>query len=145
MALRDLVSGHGGNGLVVGLDVLSGLFQLKDSMICSGDGVGPIITLLSLRLMTSTPALQSCHSIMAHLCNAGHLPLPASYLSLSLFFPHLVLVLLSELKPSSFHSHRNGRWEENKNLTVCPQKRRRCCTRLCRATHSPQTPTPVVV
>ena len=27
VALRDLVSGHGGNGLVVGLDVLSGLFQ----------------------------------------------------------------------------------------------------------------------
>ena len=28
VALRDVVSGHGGDGLVVGLDDLSGLFQL---------------------------------------------------------------------------------------------------------------------
>ena len=27
VALRDVVSGHGGDGLVVGLDGLSGLFQ----------------------------------------------------------------------------------------------------------------------
>ena len=27
VALRDVVSGHGGGGLVVGLDDLSGLFQ----------------------------------------------------------------------------------------------------------------------
>ena len=29
MALRDVVSGHGGGGLVVGLDDLRGLFQYK--------------------------------------------------------------------------------------------------------------------
>jgi len=27
VALRDVVSGHGGSGLMVGLDVLSGIFQ----------------------------------------------------------------------------------------------------------------------
>lgn len=31
--LRDLFSGHGGDGLMVGLDDLSGLFQLNDSVI----------------------------------------------------------------------------------------------------------------
>jgi len=30
VALRDVVSGHGGDGLVVGLDDLSGLFQHYD-------------------------------------------------------------------------------------------------------------------
>ena len=32
MALRDMVSGQGGDGLTVGLDGLSGLFNFNDSM-----------------------------------------------------------------------------------------------------------------
>ena len=32
VALRDMVSGHGGDGLVVGLDAVSGLLNLNDSM-----------------------------------------------------------------------------------------------------------------
>ena len=33
VTLRDVVSGHGGDGLVVGLDDPSGLLHLNDSMI----------------------------------------------------------------------------------------------------------------
>ena len=33
VALRDVVSGHGGNGLIIGLHDLRGLSNLKDSMI----------------------------------------------------------------------------------------------------------------
>lgn len=33
VALRDVISGHGGGGLVVGLGDLRGLFSLDDSMI----------------------------------------------------------------------------------------------------------------
>ena len=33
VALRDVVSGHGGGGLMVGLGDLRGLFQLYDSII----------------------------------------------------------------------------------------------------------------
>jgi len=32
MALRDMVSGQGGDGLIVGLDGLRGLFNFNDSM-----------------------------------------------------------------------------------------------------------------
>ena len=32
VALRDMVSRHGGDGLVVGLDAVSGLLNLNDSM-----------------------------------------------------------------------------------------------------------------
>ena len=33
VALRDVVSGHGGDGLIIGLDGLRGLGNLNDSMI----------------------------------------------------------------------------------------------------------------
>ena len=33
VALRDMVSGHGGDGLMLGLDDLSGLCNFHDSMI----------------------------------------------------------------------------------------------------------------
>jgi len=42
MALRDMVSGHGCNGLMVGLDDLSGLFQPQwfyDHSCCPGSGM----------------------------------------------------------------------------------------------------------
>jgi len=32
VAMREMVSGHGGDGLTVGLDNLRGLFNLNDSM-----------------------------------------------------------------------------------------------------------------
>ena len=34
VALRDTVSGHGGDGLIVGLDDLSGLFQPQILWFC---------------------------------------------------------------------------------------------------------------
>ena len=33
VALRDMVSGHGEDGLMIGLDDLSGLFKSNDAMI----------------------------------------------------------------------------------------------------------------
>ena len=33
VALRNMVSGHGGDGLIVGVDNISGLFLPNDSMI----------------------------------------------------------------------------------------------------------------
>ena len=46
VALKDMVSGHGGDELMVGLDDLRGFFNLNDSMILhlapvSGDSLGP--------------------------------------------------------------------------------------------------------
>jgi len=35
VALRDMVSGHGGIGLIVGLEILMVFFNLSDSMILS--------------------------------------------------------------------------------------------------------------
>lgn len=37
MTLRDMASRHGGDGLIVELDVLSGLFQFSGSMISNTD------------------------------------------------------------------------------------------------------------
>lgn len=40
VVLRDMVSGHGDDGLMVGLDNLSGLFQLNDSTTLCYTGCG---------------------------------------------------------------------------------------------------------
>jgi len=66
-------------------------------------------------LMATTMALHSFQSITAQLCSAGHLTPPhsaAHRLSLSPFFPHLGLALLSETKSLWFHYHRNQSREE---------------------------------
>lgn len=81
---------------------------------------------------------------MAHLCSAGHLCLAASHSLLSSFLPHLDTALHSQAKIPVIPLPPKSKQGENQNLTICPRKTTRSCSRLCRATHPPRAPSPAL-